>query len=249
MLERLTPDSPLNNAPVYFKPVVVSTMDEAAALADAGSPAGTVIMTDFQKQGRGRRSSGGWEAAPGESLLFTVLMPGGDDPDALLKAPLVAGLAVALALESSFSLSVAVKWPNDALVRGKKICGILCLARAPFVLAGIGINCNQEKFSPAVAERATSLALELGKPVDRRRLLYAVLAALKWSLVSPSWRAEIEARLAFRGERRRLVLGEGRTERAVEGIVLGLGESGELVLSTEAKPDGERFFSGSLIQP
>ncbi len=247
MFEELTPCSPINNAPVYFKPVVISTMEEAAALADAGAPAGTVIMTDFQERGRGRRSSRGWEAAPGESLLFTVLMPRGEGPAAPLKAPLVAGLAVATALESLYSLPVAVKWPNDVLVRGKKICGILCVAHTPFVLAGIGINCNQETFSVEVARRATSLALELGHPVDRRRILYAVLAAFDRALVSSSWRSEIEARLAFRGERRRLVLGEGETERAVEGIVTGLGESGEIILATDENPGGERFFSGSLL--
>ncbi|MBN2352569.1 MAG: biotin--[acetyl-CoA-carboxylase] ligase [Spirochaetales bacterium] len=246
MLEELTPCSPVNDAPVYFKPIVVSTMDEAAALADAGAPAGTVIMTDFQEQGRGRRSSRGWEAAPGESLLFTVLMPRGEGPAALLKAPLVAGLAVATALESLYSLPVAVKWPNDVLVRGKKICGILCVAHPPFVLAGIGINCRQTQFSTEVAGRATSLALELGRPIDRRRILYAVLAAIDRALVSPTWREDIESRLAFRGERRRLVLGEGKNERAVEGIVAGLGENGEIVLATDEKPEGERFFSGSL---
>jgi BirA family biotin operon repressor/biotin-[acetyl-CoA-carboxylase] ligase len=248
MMETLAFRSPINNAPVYFKPRVSSTMDEAVVLADASAAPGTVILTDFQEQGRGRREADAWQSAPGENLLFTVLLERGTGPADLLKTPLVCGLAVALALESLFPLSPLIKWPNDVLVRGKKICGILCQTRGRLVLAGIGINCNQTVFPGALAGRASSLALELGASVDGERLLIAVLESLDRWLDSPSWRPEIEARLAYRGERRRLVHGEGLEETIAEGMVEGLGESGELILRTPAEGGRERFFSGSLVE-
>jgi BirA family transcriptional regulator, biotin operon repressor / biotin---[acetyl-CoA-carboxylase] ligase len=238
--------SPWNNAPVYYKPVVSSTMDEAASLADSLAAFGTVIMADYQEQGRGRRHASAWESAAGENLLFTVLLPKIFSSAGLAASPLLIGLAVSDALEKLHAPGCRIKWPNDIVVSGKKICGILCRTRGAYLLAGIGINCNQRRFPPALAARATSLAVVLGRPVERETLLLAVLEALRDLPGRTDWRAALEARLAFRGERRTLVPEAPGTGRAIEGVVTGLGSSGELLLRL---PDGSiaSFVAGSLV--
>jgi BirA family biotin operon repressor/biotin-[acetyl-CoA-carboxylase] ligase len=244
-MRRLPFNSPVNDAPVYDAGIITSTMDAAAALADQGAAFGTVIRADFQTQGRGRRASGAWESPAAENLLFTVLLEKVASPSALLKTPLLIGLAVARALESLYALTVAIKWPNDILAGdGRKVCGILCQTHGRYLLAGIGINCNQRIFPPELKDKAVSLSLLLDGKVDRDRLLRAVLNRYAAIGAVPDPREEVERRLAFRGERR-VFLPEDPGLPAVEGVVAGLGENGELLLRT---PDGSLrgLVSGSL---
>ncbi len=245
MIEKLPLPSPLNCAPVYFTSRATSTMDVAAGLADEGAPFGTVIQADYQTHGRGRRPAGVWESPAGKNLLFTVLLEKETAPALLLKTPLLIGLAVAKALENRYGLRSLIKWPNDVLVDGKKLCGILCRTRGRYILAGIGINCNQRRFSQALKAGAVSLALLLGRDVDRRDLLLSVIESYAEIRYQSYWREEIGERLAFRGERRVFRPEGDRSARLVEGVVEGLGGSGELLLRL---PDGklEKMFSGRL---
>ncbi|MBO9405790.1 MAG: biotin--[acetyl-CoA-carboxylase] ligase [Thermomicrobium sp.] len=160
---------------------VTSTMDIAADLAAQGAPAGTVVLAEEQTEGRGREGRR-WLAPPGTSLLFTVIAR---PPFAVVQDERLAVRVaehVAAAIAATCGLRPSIKEPNDLLVNGRKLVGILLQSRVraevlEYLLLGIGINVN----IPADClplPTATSLLVELGHPVDRDRLLAAVLDQL-----------------------------------------------------------------------
>ena len=153
----------------------------ASTNADAreGRP-GDVFVAEFQTAGRGRLDHE-WHAARGENLTFSAVLDAADmSPAEVATLPLVVGLAVARAVEALLGnpSQVAVKWPNDVLVGGKKICGILCERNGDAVIAGVGLNVNQVDFPAEIAARATSLRLVAETPFDRDGVLNRVVAEI-----------------------------------------------------------------------
>jgi BirA family biotin operon repressor/biotin-[acetyl-CoA-carboxylase] ligase len=148
-----------------------------------GRPAGAVVATDFQSEGRGRLGRR-WEAPPGTSLMFSVALEPRVPPDRLPELTLVAGSAVAAAIGELADLPTGMKFPNDVLVRGKKVAGVLAEAGEGRVILGIGVNVRQRADElPADARvPATSLALEGEAEIDRAELLAAILAQLESEL-------------------------------------------------------------------
>ena len=147
--------------------------------ARAGRP-GDVFVAEFQTAGRGRLDHE-WHAARGENLTFSVVLDAADaSPAEVATLPLVVGLAVTCAVGTLLGnpSQVAVKWPNDVLVGGKKICGILCERNGDAVIAGVGLNVNQTDFPAEIAARATSLRLAAGSPFDREGVLNGVVAEI-----------------------------------------------------------------------
>ena len=144
-----------------------------------GAPPGLVVIAREQTAGKGRLGRN-WlsqrDMGLYMSLLLRPVMPIGT-------LPLAAGLAVCEALEAALPVTPVVKWPNDLLLNGKKICGILAEASwsesRPFTVLGVGINLYQRQFPPELAGKATSLALESPVAVDRILLEEAVLAGLE----------------------------------------------------------------------
>jgi BirA family biotin operon repressor/biotin-[acetyl-CoA-carboxylase] ligase len=160
---------------------VTTTMDIAAELAAQGAPAGTVVLAEEQTEGRGREGRR-WLAPPGTSLLFTVVAR---PPFAVVQDERLAVRVaehVARAIAATCGLEPTLKEPNDLLVRGRKLVGILLQSRVrsellDYLLIGIGINVNIPA-EQLPLPTATSLFVELGRPVDREELLAAVLAEL-----------------------------------------------------------------------
>ncbi len=160
---------------------ITSTMDLAAERAAVGEPAGLVVVAEEQTQGRGRQGRR-WEAPHGTSLLFTVLCR---PPLALVQDERLSvrvAERVAQAIARLTGLRVTIKEPNDLLVNGHKLAGILLQSRIEgrrldYLLIGIGINVN---VSPEQLPQptATSILVETGRPIDRRALLLAVLEEL-----------------------------------------------------------------------
>lgn len=153
----------------------------ASTNADAreGRP-GDVFVAEFQTAGRGRLDHE-WHAARGENLTFSVVLDAADmSPAEVATLPLVVGLAVTRAVGTLLGnpSQVAVKWPNDVLVGGKKICGILCERNGDAIIAGVGLNVNQTDFPAEIAARATSLRLAAGSPFDREGVLNGVVAEI-----------------------------------------------------------------------
>jgi BirA family biotin operon repressor/biotin-[acetyl-CoA-carboxylase] ligase len=137
-------------------------------------PEGATAVADYQTAGRGRLGRK-WEAPPRTALLVSVLLkPPADLP--LPQLTLVAGAAVADALEHLTGLSVQIKWPNDVMLRRQKVAGILAETRGEAVVVGIGVNLNQA--AGELPERAGSLRTTTGREWARDEVLEAVLAAL-----------------------------------------------------------------------
>jgi len=234
------------SAPVFYVESTLSTMDDAQRLDEQGYPSGTVIAAGFQKRGRGRHAERVWTAEPGKNLLFTLSLhlSKGFPPQRL---PLLAGLALAQAVEERFGLAALVKWPNDLLCRDRKLAGVLCLARIrppqpPRALVGMGVNCNQRSFPPELAGKACSLAGLLGREVALPELLADVLAALKEAMSDGNWRTRLQRRLYGVG-RAAIVQDAGPP---LAGRLLGVAEDGALLLESagQIQPvySGELFF-------
>lgn len=157
----------LRGRPYRFLPSCASTQRELSPEDEEG----TVVATDHQTEGRGRLGRT-WEAAPGTGLLFSVLLRPALPPERLPELTVAAAHAVAEVVGGE------VKEPNDVLLGGRKVAGILGEAREGMVVLGIGVNVNG---APALAT-ATSLAAERGGPVARAPLLAAILDALERQL-------------------------------------------------------------------
>jgi BirA family biotin operon repressor/biotin-[acetyl-CoA-carboxylase] ligase len=151
-------------------------------LLSADDPEGAVAAAEEQSEGRGRLGRS-WHAPAGTSVLFSVLLRPPVEPARLPELSLVAGRAVAEALATETGVAPSLKFPNDVLVGGRKVAGILAEASDGRVTLGIGVNVNQtEDQLPAQTETPpTSLRLETGRELDRPPLLAAILERLERS--------------------------------------------------------------------
>ena len=143
-------------------------------------PEGAVAVAEEQSEGRGRLGRS-WQAPAGTSVLVSVLLRPPLEAARLPELSLVAGGAVAQAIADVTGIDPAIKFPNDVLVEGRKVAGILAESSDGRVVLGIGVNANQTREQlPADAQtEPTSLRLELGGPVDRATLLSAILLQLE----------------------------------------------------------------------
>ena len=161
---------------------VDSTQAHVFHLGGEGAPDGTAVIADVQTAGRGRRGRT-WHAAPGTSLLVSILMRPRLPTSGLSVLSLAAAVAVAETLTDA-GVPARIKWPNDVLARGRKLAGILLESRvgaAPVVAVGIGINLLQRGFDGDLEARATSAYLETGRTLDRAELLMSLLAGVaRW---------------------------------------------------------------------
>ena len=141
---------------------------------------GAIAVAEEQTEGRGRLGRA-WEAPTGTSVLVSVLLRPAVEAPRLPELSLVAGGAVAQAIAEVTGLEPAIKFPNDVLVRGRKVAGILAESSEGRVVLGIGVNANQtlEQLPTDAKTEPTSVRLELGGPVSRARLLAAILLQLE----------------------------------------------------------------------
>jgi BirA family biotin operon repressor/biotin-[acetyl-CoA-carboxylase] ligase len=224
--------SPWPGAAVMVVERTGSTMDECLALGLRGMPSGTAVVAGYQERGRGRAPGRQWLSPAGESLLMTVLLRAEELGFPASQLPLRAGLAVSRAIGDAVGTAPDIRWPNDAMLAGRKVAGILCEAHGGLLLAGIGVNCLQRSFPPEIAATAGSLLLATGRLVRPLELCPVVLARLREALVDDGWRAAIERRLAGRGTRVRVQpIGAGA---AVEGTALGVDADGALLVRDDA---------------
>jgi BirA family biotin operon repressor/biotin-[acetyl-CoA-carboxylase] ligase len=214
---------------------------------------GLVAVARHQTGGRGRMGRR-WASLPGAQLQFSLVLHPRLEQDDLPAVSLVAGLAVAEALEAQFGLRARLKWPNDVFLAGRKVCGILVEGRPgrggrPRLVVGIGINCHgrAEDFPPELQAVVTTLAQAVGGPVDAEALLQNLLARLDDLLrrleggEKAVLLAEWTRRALLEGQRVRMSTGDG----AREAVPLGLSAEGYLILQAD---NGERFVqvSGDL---
>jgi BirA family transcriptional regulator, biotin operon repressor / biotin---[acetyl-CoA-carboxylase] ligase len=157
-----------------------STNRVAMELGYAGEPEGTVVLAEAQTAGRGR-SGRTWYSERGTGLYFTILLRPKLAPAQAPLLTMLAGVSCHTAITAQAGIEPELKWPNDLLLKGKKMGGILTEMHAEpnqvrFVIVGIGINVNQEKFPPELSSIATSIRRESGRASYRLELLVRLLA-------------------------------------------------------------------------
>lgn len=243
--------APASTPPIVRRGRVDSTQTVAFTLAAQGAPDRTVVVADSQAAGRGRRGRT-WQDEPGASLLTSIIVRPRLAPARLPALSLATGVAVAEALAAVAGLAARLRWPNDVMVGARKIAGILLETRmlaespaaapAPVVVVGIGVNLAQRRFSPDLETRATSVARETGRAVERDVTLAAVLAAFD------GWRHRLE-REGFAPVRARWLtlsdtIGQPVTVEGVHGVAVGLDDDGALLVRTDGTV--RRVVAGEL---
>jgi BirA family biotin operon repressor/biotin-[acetyl-CoA-carboxylase] ligase len=231
---------------------VGSTNDEAAALARAGAPHGTVVTALAQTQGRGRQGRA-WFSPPGDNLYLSMVLRLGLPPAAVPPVTLAAGVAVVEAV-NSLGVTASLEWPNDVVVAGKKIAGILTETstrggHTEFVVVGVGLNVNTIDFPGDLEPIATSVRRERGgDPLPLEPIAADLAARLEaWALrfsrggpapVARAWKAHA----AVLGRRVRVAEGG----RVVEGVARDVDDDGALWLDAD---DGRRLrvISGEVV--
>ncbi|WMW25551.1 biotin--[acetyl-CoA-carboxylase] ligase [Methanolobus sediminis] len=181
MLQVILKTSLFGNDVLYYSELE-STNNTAREIASRSSE-GTVVLAETQKSGRGRMGRE-WQSVPGGLWLSLILKPS-IPLDNLSRVTLVAGIAVTNALRN-MGVDAHIKWPNDVLVKGKKICGILTevsaeIGKVEYVILGIGINVNVKlsDLNDDIRRNSTSIANETGKPIDRTSFLASLLYELE----------------------------------------------------------------------
>jgi BirA family biotin operon repressor/biotin-[acetyl-CoA-carboxylase] ligase len=219
--------------------VLGSTNDRVKALAGNGADPWTVVLAEAQTGGRGRGGKG-WDSPAGKGIWLSVLVPsGGHEADALLSIRVA--MATADVLEAIYDVEdgeergIRVKWPNDLLLRGRKLGGILCeTAGRGGVVVGIGLNVGQRalEFPPELRTSAISLADGFGGGVSRVELAGEIVTAIRVAAGAGGGRlteAELQAYLA-----RDALLGERvDSELGGRGVALGITPRGSLMLERE----------------
>lgn len=167
---------------IIHKEITGSTNQDIKELAMGGAEEGTVVCADIQTAGRGRRGRS-WLSEKGDSLLFSLLLRPEIAPDKASQITLLMALAVTRALREQYGFEAVIKWPNDIVINGKKVCGILTELHPDadgryFVVVGCGINVGQKRVPDELQGLATSLLLESNSNcvIETGELLQGILA-------------------------------------------------------------------------
>ncbi|MEW6771172.1 MAG: biotin--[acetyl-CoA-carboxylase] ligase [Bacillota bacterium] len=236
--------------PYRYHPVTSSTNDRAKELAQSGAPEGTVVVAEQQTGGRGRRGRS-WHSPPG-GLWFSLLLRPDVPPAETQTLPLLLSVAVVRGIEEHLGLQPGLKWPNDILLGGRKVGGILTEMSAEteqvhHVVAGIGLNVNITSFPPELETTATSLRIQSGGEVSRARLLGVLLAVIeedyrRWCRAGfAPFHAAYQERCSFLGKEV-VVVAAGEV---LTGLAAGVDAAGRLLLSVPG--GGIKRLSGGEV--
>lgn len=216
-----------------------STNAEAMVLANGGAPAFTAVVADEQTGGRGRLGRE-WFSPPGVNLYVSVVLRPAVPAHMMPRLAIVTAVALAEAVEAvAPGIDAELKWPNDLLLGGRKAAGVLAelASGSPAtVVVGIGVNVNlrEDQIPGHLRARATSLAIELGRPVDREALLEALLGRIEAGVGAferAGGAADTEAWI--RRARLDRVVRVGFPEGSELATAVGLRDDGALVVRTQ----------------
>lgn len=241
-------------ASVHVFQEIGSTNTQAMQMAAKGAEEGTLLIADTQTEGKGRLDRK-WFSPPGVNLYISVILRPKIDCDQATILALLAGAAVAHAVQEKSGLTPGLKWPNDVLIHEKKVAGILAeLAaddrRIKHLILGIGLNVNleAEMLPPELSKSATSLKIESGRNVSRLEVLESLVNQLeRWYTVfldqGPTPAIKEYSRYSKTlGQQIQAVC----HDKVVEGKAIGLAPNGGLIIR---KQDGTPFtlFTGDVI--
>ena len=242
----------MENKKIIYYRQLDSTNTEIARLAAEGAVHGTVVVADSQSAGKGRRGRG-WESPAGENIYMSILLRPDCVPDRAPMITLVMAYSVAQVIQGLGFSKVQIKWPNDLVISGKKVCGILTEMQMDgteiaHVVVGVGINVNTREFSPDIADRATSLFLESGEEFARETIVENIIEKFEYSYQQFLQEEDLSflqetynSMLANAGKEVR-VLGPGNEYTA---YAQGINSRGELIVATS---NGEKkaIYAGEV---
>ena len=230
--------------PVKYFDEITSTNQYAKRIGEEGAPEGTLVVEDEQTQGKGR-SGRVWSTPHGTAIAMTLLIRPKLPPASISMVTLVMGLAVARACRELYHLPVGIMWPNDVVIHGKKLCGILTELSAEmmsvnYVVIGTGINVNVKEFPEEIQKTATSIALELGHETGRAELSASCMEYFEVYYEKFIQAGDLSPLMEEYNE---LLLNRDQKVRVLEpgreytGTALGINQNGELLVVRE---DGSR---------
>lgn len=216
-----------------------STNAQAKRLAEEGYGNGTLIVANYQEAGRGRRGRS-WESPADTTISMSLLLKPDINPNNASMITLVAALAVSKAITQLTGLPAGIKWPNDIVMNGKKVCGILTEMSAQFdyvnhIVVGIGINVNTQDFPKEIRDMASSLYLQSGKMISRADLIEAVWE--QFEIVYETYLQTQDLYYLVKDYNARLVNMNQKVKvldpkEAFEGTARGITPRGELMVDT-----------------
>ena len=244
VLSAASVESSLNTAwmgkPVVYFDETDSTNNVIKRLAEEGGVHGTLAVADAQTGGKGRRGRP-WNAPRGVGIWMSLLLRPDIAPADASMITLISALAVSDGIRETTGLDSVIKWPNDVVVNGKKLCGILTemsseIDHVNYVVPGIGINVNTESFPEEIRQVATSVYLETGKMVNRSRIIGAVLRHYEKYYDIFMQKKDMTDLLEIYNRR---LANNGAPVRVLDpageytGTALGINHRGELLVETE----------------
>ena len=240
-MQKIDLDNPFQ-APVYYEDIVESTMTAIREIEGAGH--GTVLAAGFQSAGRGRIAGRTWLGGQDENVYFSMVLDGKMLPFPVISLSARTGFALAGFLNSEYGIPARVKWPNDVLVNGKKISGILLEVKKQEIVLGCGINCLQTEFAPLRTE-ATSVKLESGSEDTPMKLLGKFLPYLHEEF---SGNVSLDSRSALVwnfGIEIAVKTGHPDSGQLISGKIAGLNEDGSLRLAVGDEITS--VYSGEIV--
>ena len=237
---------------VVYYDEIDSTNNRAKEAGDNGAAHGTLFVADMQVAGKGRRGRV-WKSPSGSSIYMTILLYPDIPPVKAPQLTLLMAIAVAEGIQEVTGLETKIKWPNDIVVNGRKICGILTEMSTEIdyinhVVIGVGINVNQDTFPDDIKATASSLKLELGKSVKRSELIAAVMKSFEKcyeifiETEDLSGLQELYNSMLVNRDQEVKVLEPGNEYKA---HAIGINQTGELIVRT---PDGKEkeIYAGEV---
>lgn len=160
---------------IHYLNEIDSTNTRAKELAVKGAPEGTLVVSEKQTKGKGRKGRS-WFSPPHEGIYASLILRPTISPREAPRITMLTAVVVAKALLSLTQLKVTIKWPNDILVNGKKLAGILTEIRGEtdtidYIVVGLGLNVNTPRFPDDIRDKATSIFIETGSPFPRARII------------------------------------------------------------------------------
>jgi len=224
---------------IYYFDNIDSTNTKAKELAEEGHPSGTLVVADRQTAGKGRRGRS-WESPSGIGIFMTLMLKPAINPNNASMLTLVAAMATTRAIRRVTGVPAMIKWPNDIVMNGKKVCGILTEMSAQFdyinhIVIGIGINVHNEEFPEEIAQTASSLYLESGQHIHRASLIEAFLEEFEDVYAEYLKTEDMEG---LQKEYDTMLVNRGRQVRVLdpkepfEGKAMGITKKGELIVDT-----------------
>lgn len=224
---------------LYFD-TIDSTNTKAQELAEKGYPSGTLVVADKQESGKGRRGRS-WVSPSGTGIFMTLMIKPDINPNNASMLTLVAALAVAKAITSVTGEKAMIKWPNDIVVNGKKVCGILTEMNAQFdyinhIVVGIGINVHNESFPEEISQMASSLMIEAGgKRFHRAQIIAETMSYFEQYYDTFLQTQDLSALVR---EYDKLLVNRNKSVRVLDpkepfdGKAMGITPKGELIVDT-----------------